>query len=470
MSTISNAAQVMVDKLVADMQGQTPLSSEEQLLVAKALDTMKNNVTFENALVAVAEEHLNTATSSLLSAEGKINAAKDAIVADADNLALIPTMSSNIDARLNVMSTDMSNQLATVKPTVKAAVDSSANNHVVSYYNQDVLLRQYIANSYHNHKPNTVAAVDNYDTGEFYCYIDYGKTVTTSANRWNHLVRIKADGTVVNTIKYDPFITAGADIKFIPLDDDTMRLTNYTGSTLYVQQIQAFTWEFQKVIDYNRQYYDKVSKKVYVVNSGILNTLDSTNGFVVVPETIFVDQDAFDTWATNAGHIPLHNMGCSFTNSNHAVGSVSHNGNTSAPASTHNLQVYYGGRNTTTYTSFTGFDTKIGYSKCPWPKARSLNIAGTINSAANGATGNDLVNNWKGALAFVDMYGNTDRLMFEYFTMANGHHYSSQVSYFSTMVAYSHQHRALISDISGQDYYSGGNHTSWASLGLTYGR
>jgi len=122
MSTISNAAQVMVDKLVADMQGQTPLSSEEQLLVAKALDTMKNNVTFENALVAVAEEHLNTATSSLLSAEGKINAAKDAIVADADNLALIPDIQGNVISELNKMQASIKAETDKIDPTVQAAI------------------------------------------------------------------------------------------------------------------------------------------------------------------------------------------------------------------------------------------------------------------------------------------------------------------------------------------------------------
>ncbi|SFD16659.1 hypothetical protein [Pseudoalteromonas denitrificans] len=94
MSTISNLTQIMVDKMALEMQGQTPLSPEEQLLVAKALDTMKNNTTFETALVAVAEEHLNTATAILKSAETAIDAAKLDIAAKATALNMIEGIST----------------------------------------------------------------------------------------------------------------------------------------------------------------------------------------------------------------------------------------------------------------------------------------------------------------------------------------------------------------------------------------
>jgi len=85
----------MVDKMALEMQGQTPLNPEEQLLVAKALDTMKNNSTFETALVAVAEEHLNTATATLKSAETAIDAAKVEIEAKASALNMIEGISTN---------------------------------------------------------------------------------------------------------------------------------------------------------------------------------------------------------------------------------------------------------------------------------------------------------------------------------------------------------------------------------------
>jgi len=85
----------MVDKMALEMQGQAPLSPEDQLLVAKALDTMKNNTTFETALVAVAEEHLNTATATLKSAETAIDAAKVDIAAKASALNMIEGISTN---------------------------------------------------------------------------------------------------------------------------------------------------------------------------------------------------------------------------------------------------------------------------------------------------------------------------------------------------------------------------------------
>ncbi|SFD16702.1 hypothetical protein [Pseudoalteromonas denitrificans] len=79
MSTISNLTQLMVDKMTLEMQGQTPLSPEEQLLVAKALEAMKSNVNFETALVAVVEEHINESTEALLNAETAIITAKNTI-------------------------------------------------------------------------------------------------------------------------------------------------------------------------------------------------------------------------------------------------------------------------------------------------------------------------------------------------------------------------------------------------------
>jgi len=98
----------MGDKMALEMQGQAPLNPEEQLLVAKALDTMKNNTTFETALVAVAEEHLNTATATLQSAETAIDAAKVDIAAKASALNMIEgisTIAGNTKATVGEIST-----------------------------------------------------------------------------------------------------------------------------------------------------------------------------------------------------------------------------------------------------------------------------------------------------------------------------------------------------------------------------
>ncbi|RJE78134.1 hypothetical protein BGP78_06380 [Pseudoalteromonas sp. MSK9-3] len=65
MATIQNAVQAMVDKLVTDMKGSTPLSAEDQALVSNAITKLADNDRLEKALVAVAEEHLDVATGEL---------------------------------------------------------------------------------------------------------------------------------------------------------------------------------------------------------------------------------------------------------------------------------------------------------------------------------------------------------------------------------------------------------------------
>ncbi|TMN89468.1 hypothetical protein CWB72_10550 [Pseudoalteromonas phenolica] len=65
MASIQNAVQVMVDKLVADMQGEHPLSAEEQALVSNAITKLTDNSKLEQAVVAVAESHINDARDAL---------------------------------------------------------------------------------------------------------------------------------------------------------------------------------------------------------------------------------------------------------------------------------------------------------------------------------------------------------------------------------------------------------------------
>ncbi|WP_125781819.1 hypothetical protein [Pseudoalteromonas rubra] len=65
MASIQTAVQVMVDKLVADMQGEQPLSAEEQALVSNAITKLADNEKLEQAVVAVAESHIDDATTAL---------------------------------------------------------------------------------------------------------------------------------------------------------------------------------------------------------------------------------------------------------------------------------------------------------------------------------------------------------------------------------------------------------------------
>lgn len=74
MSTIANAVQAMVDNLTTKMSSGTPLTPEEQLLIAKALSALQDNETWEKAVVAVVEEHLTTGTEALAVAKDQFEA------------------------------------------------------------------------------------------------------------------------------------------------------------------------------------------------------------------------------------------------------------------------------------------------------------------------------------------------------------------------------------------------------------
>ncbi|MEX0297588.1 MAG: hypothetical protein AB3N28_00860, partial [Kordiimonas sp.] len=101
MATLNTAVQALVDNLHAKMIANPPeLSAEEQLLVSKALSALSDNTTWEQALVAVATEHLNTATDNM-----------DAAVTTATNSidASVATATSNFAQAQTDMTTALTN-------------------------------------------------------------------------------------------------------------------------------------------------------------------------------------------------------------------------------------------------------------------------------------------------------------------------------------------------------------------------
>ncbi|KAF7770008.1 hypothetical protein PCIT_a2947 [Pseudoalteromonas citrea] len=64
MATIQNAVQAMVDKLVEGVDAKA-LSPEDQTLITNAISKLSNNARLEQALLAVAESHLDVATGEL---------------------------------------------------------------------------------------------------------------------------------------------------------------------------------------------------------------------------------------------------------------------------------------------------------------------------------------------------------------------------------------------------------------------
>lgn len=122
MATLNSAVQSLIDNLHSKMTSGSALSAEEQTLIAAAIDKLSSHGTWEQALTAVAEEHLNaatthmsqtltTATSALTNAQSDINTAKDSIQTQNANLALIPDIQTNVESALSTFEQNNANNL-----------------------------------------------------------------------------------------------------------------------------------------------------------------------------------------------------------------------------------------------------------------------------------------------------------------------------------------------------------------------
>ncbi|EKO3628989.1 hypothetical protein [Vibrio metschnikovii] len=86
MATLNSAVQAMIDNLHKKMTSDTPLTPEEQTLVAKALEALRNNYTWEQALVAIAEQHINESKAALTQALADTSEANARLLSSTDEL------------------------------------------------------------------------------------------------------------------------------------------------------------------------------------------------------------------------------------------------------------------------------------------------------------------------------------------------------------------------------------------------
>lgn len=75
MSTLNTAIQEMIDRLTAGLKAGN-LTPEDQLLISKALSALQDNGQWEQALIAVAEYHLNEGVGAMTSATAGLDTAK----------------------------------------------------------------------------------------------------------------------------------------------------------------------------------------------------------------------------------------------------------------------------------------------------------------------------------------------------------------------------------------------------------
>lgn len=104
MSTITNAVQVMIDKFVLAMNDtEVTLTTEEQMLFAQAVSALQTHQTFEQAVIAVTEEHLNVGETALLAAKTSFDqASTDGVAAIESAETSLLSKSTQLDIAASV--------------------------------------------------------------------------------------------------------------------------------------------------------------------------------------------------------------------------------------------------------------------------------------------------------------------------------------------------------------------------------
>lgn len=431
MTTISTAVQGMVNNLASKMQSGTPYTAEEQLLVAKAVTALQDNQTWEQAVVAVVEQHLNTATGALSAAQSDINLAKTSIESKTANLDLIAGLRQSFQADLDKLS-----------DKVQAKLGSLNRNYVMSPA-CDVLLRNAHNSNYFTYLVHNLLQIDDYSTGNYYCLYDYGNK--TSSATQQVLLKIDRKGKVFKAVRNAPIATTGK-WRFVTLDDGSCRVLYSNEGSTYLMSELAFSWQYNSPNDFEVWYQDKETKTIYTVNSGVLLAI-SSKGIAPDSNTTFINQDVFKQWAEQKGYILLDGfIGYSNTHTSTSRIIISDNGYTTHLA-------YLSPRAGVSQRSLLTYSSEQGYRNLPAPVTSNMYMSG--QQVNDNDSGNKTVPQcYKGTASFEDKEGYQNRLEVELLLPWNGYSKGNLEIYHPQYIAFSHQHQALIFNATYRTYIS----------------
>lgn len=298
MATIQNAVQTMVDKLVADMQGNDPLSAEDQALVSNAITKLADNGRLEKAIIAVAEEHLDVATGELTSASAVVLELKTQLATQVTNLALLPTLESKITEITN----NLINNVATALKALPVQLEDPKYSlgqaeFVLDYYDNTTGLIQGTKQSYGAH--NTISLV-NYDSGHFHLYFDGGEK--TNASNKAVIMSIDENGSILSAVRSTRLVSTTSEdhLGFAVMPNLGGALFSFVSAS---EQFTIFKENSFEVVaiqdaDYFKIFQDPETKYIYLVNAGILHEFNGLN-FLQKRDVIFDNEAAFVNWGAN---------------------------------------------------------------------------------------------------------------------------------------------------------------------------
>lgn len=119
MTTLNSAIQTLVNNLETKMLSNVPLSAEEQTLIAGAIDKLAQHASLEQAVVAVAEEHLESAEDSLTEV---VNAAK------ADLIQQVSEVKTDLMEQVTEAKNTMVSQLTDAKNALNSTLTTASSS------------------------------------------------------------------------------------------------------------------------------------------------------------------------------------------------------------------------------------------------------------------------------------------------------------------------------------------------------
>ncbi|NOU49514.1 hypothetical protein HG263_02990 [Pseudoalteromonas sp. JBTF-M23] len=255
-NTIANAVQTLTNKIV-----NGTLTPQENAQLGVAINQLTSGANVEAALVAVAEQHLDTATDSLGQSTASLNSAKDAFAVQAtQELSKIPELIKSIN-----------------NATQKSFYFSQTPVNAIQNLNYQQHPSQYSNTS--TQAPTSYISIEDFDTKEMYFYYDRGYTTWSTSDVYRYvsakLGKINAQGEVEVISRKISLTASGHGYGLLPYHDNTARLftsnANYnSASALTINIHKANSWSIDTsiLVDFSALKVRKSDRALIYVRGG----------------------------------------------------------------------------------------------------------------------------------------------------------------------------------------------------------
>ncbi|CAH9057663.1 hypothetical protein PSECIP111854_02043 [Pseudoalteromonas sp. CIP111854] len=255
-NTIANAVQTLTNKIV-----NGTLTPQENAQIGVAINQLTSGANVESALVAIAEQHLDTATGSLGQSTETLNSAKEAFAAQAtQELSKIPELISSINSA-----------------TQKSYHFSQSPVTAIQSLNYQQHPQHYNNTSYQ--APSSYISIEDFDTKEMYFYYDRGSHTSSTGNAYNYisakLGKINVQGEV-EVISRKVMLTQNAfGYGLTPYHDDSVRLftsnANYSSNsalTINIHKVNSWSIDTSILMDFSAFKVRKSDRALIYVRGG----------------------------------------------------------------------------------------------------------------------------------------------------------------------------------------------------------